>query len=151
MKRNVLDKDGTVIGSMDFPDDTPESVVQAKLEDYRKAITIDSRFQTKFTIQQRKAFAEQMLEDFKAKNIEDGINAMQALWMHHRMRELPIVIGGVSMKQDLMNMSVSGDIETACIALQYAVPDDMSMPYHWLSSARLNWLINKMKVYLGWA
>lgn len=151
MKRDILDKNGLVIGQLEMPDDTSEAAWQAKLNEYKLDLQIDAAQVVKFNIKARKEFADQMLEDFKAKNMSDGINVMQALWMHSRMRELSIVIGGVPMKLDILNMAVSGDIETACVALQYCTPDDMSMPYHWLNSIRVNWLVQKMKTYLGWA
>jgi hypothetical protein len=49
-----------------------------------------------------------------------------------------------------MNMVISGDMATACLALMYGAPDDMSEPYHWLNEERLNWLINNLKGFLGW-
>ena len=149
-KRNILDINGNVVGELEMPDGTPESVWTEKLNQFKTNLSVDASAATKFTIKERKEFADQLLEEFKARNIADGITATQALWMHHRMRALSITIGGVPMVLDILNMAVSGDVETACIALQYAQADDMSMSYHWLNEARIAWIVSKMKNYLGW-
>lgn len=107
-------------------------------------------FNLKLNIKARKDFADQLLEDFKFKNINEGINALQGLYMHSRMRELPITFMGLSMKVDILNMAVSGDLEVAALALLYCTPDDMSQPYHWFSVARRDYLVFKLKEYLGW-
>lgn len=103
-----------------------------------------------YTVALRKDYSDKLLDRFKQRNLSQGINALQALWMHHRVRALSITVGGVPMVIDLLNMAVSGDVEMACIALQYTAPDDMTMPYHWLNQERLNFLINDMKAFLGW-
>jgi hypothetical protein len=104
----------------------------------------------KNTIRQRKEYADDLLERLKQKNISEGINALQGMWMHSRMRALPITFMGLPFTQDIMNMAVSGDIEIACLTLMNATPDDMTQPYHWWSQDRINWLITDMKNYLGW-
>ena len=101
-------------------------------------------------IKERKEYADDLMERFKAKNISEGISLLQGMHMHSRMRKLSVSISGLSFDLDVLNMAVSGDIEIACVALQYATPDDMSLPYHWLSSARLSWLVSDMKTFLGW-
>jgi hypothetical protein len=75
---------------------------------------------------------------------------MQALWMHQRIRNWPCTLNDTEFTVDLMNMVISGDMATACLALMYGTPDDMSEPYHWLNEERLNWLINNLKGFLGW-
>jgi hypothetical protein len=98
----------------------------------------------------RKRFADNLLIQFKQNNIDEGINALQAMWIHERMRAWSYTFMGNSFTVDLMNMSVSGDIETACLALQYGTADDMSHPKHWFTQDRLNFIINEMKQFLGW-
>lgn len=149
--RDILDYLGNVVGQLELPDDTPEEVWQAKLAPY--AVTPESA-QEKFlnyTIKVRKQFCEDLLERFKKKNILDGINAMQGMWMHHMMRSYPVTFGGVNYTVDILNMAVSGDVEIACLALIYGATDDMSQPYHWISSERKAWLIGELKSFLGWA
>ena len=95
-------------------------------------------------------FARNLFMEFKQKNKDEGINIYQALWMHHRMRALVVNMGGFETTQDIINMGASGDIETACICLQYCQPDDMTETFHWVSQERINYLVNRMKDHLGW-
>jgi hypothetical protein len=98
-----------------------------------------------------KRFAQNLLLDFRQMNLDSGINAAQALWLHHRAKAFDINVSGVPMQVDLLNMAMVGDVEAAYIALNYAVPDDMSQPHHWLSQERINFLKNAIAVYMGWA
>lgn len=96
-------------------------------------------------------FARNLFMQFKQKNKDEGINGSQAIWMHHRVRAIDVYFPGmIQTKQDIINMGASGDIETACLCLIYCVPDDMSESYHWLSADRVLWLVNNMKLHLGW-
>lgn len=106
--------------------------------------------------QARKDFGENLMLAFKQKNISEGIQWYQALWLHSRIREwkvtLPPALGGAVLYVDLINMlTVSGDIETTCLAVMYGEPDDMSSALHWCSADRLNWLRDQMKAWLGWS
>lgn len=101
-------------------------------------------------IQQRKEYAQDLMERIKEKNISSNVNALQAMWVHQRMRALPVNFMGMSFTIDLMNLVISGDIEVACLCLMNTAADDMSLPYHWLSQSWLNWIIADMKSYLGW-
>lgn len=98
----------------------------------------------------RKRFADTLLIQFKQNNIDDGVNALQAMWIHERMRAWTYTFSGVTFTVDLMNMSISGDIETACLALMYGTPDDMSDGKHWMSADRISFLVDGMKTFLGW-
>lgn len=99
-------------------------------------------------------FASDFMLALKIKNISEGINATQALWIHHRLRawdvQLPAQMGGFAYTVDVMNMIVAGDIETATISLIYGTADDMTMPYHWLSTERLAYIVGELKIWLGW-
>lgn len=107
-------------------------------------------YNTSLLIKERKVYADDLLERFKKQNISEGINVLQGIHMHSKMRAFPITISGLSFTLDIMNMAVSGDIEIACVSLQYGTPDDMSQTYHWLSAARISWLVADMKTFLGW-
>lgn len=97
-------------------------------------------------------FARNLFMYFKQKNKDEGITGAQALWMHSRVRALEVSLPGMpTTTQDIINMGASGDIETACLCLLYCTPDDMSQPYHWLSSERIAWLVGHMKSHLGWS
>lgn len=95
-------------------------------------------------------FAKELLAEFKQRNIDDGVNMAQALWMHHRMRAWACTYGGNTYTVDIPNMAMAGDIQTACVALLYGAADDMGQAYHWLSAERLLWLTSNMKAWLGW-
>lgn len=95
-------------------------------------------------------FAKDMLIKFKAINISQGINAIQSLWLHERVRKWNCTVSGVSFEVDIVNMAMSGDIETTCIAMMYGQPDEMNHPKHWLTQEKMDYLINSMKEYLGW-
>lgn len=153
MKRDILDYQGNKLGELELPDGTTEEVWEAKLAHFSKPPPgeqqiIDSRLNQ--TIEQRIQWAKDMLQRFKKRNISLGINGMQALWLHHRMRALDINFNGVAMTEDLINMAAAGDIETSCLALIYSTPDDGSQAYHWYTAETRQWLIDEMKSYLGW-
>lgn len=96
-------------------------------------------------------FAKSLMAEFKQQNKDDGINALQAMWLHHRVRAWSYSFYGISYTVDIPNMVISGDIETACLALLNGAPDDMSQAYHWVSAPRVAWLTDQMKSFLGWA
>lgn len=102
----------------------------------------------------KKDFGEKLMIAFKQKNILEGINLHQAIWLHSRMRawevSIPSVFGTDVVKVDIINMITAGDIETATVALQFGTADDMTKSYHWVSQERINWLVNQSKKWLGW-
>ena len=150
--RNILDYLGNVIGTLSLPDSTSEETWQLILANYAVAPDNSAAESYKmFNIEQRKAFCDKLLSDFKLRNINDGINAIQGMHMHHRMRALEVSFYGNNFSIDVMNLAISGDIELACLALIYCTPDDMSDSKHWMSSARRDWLVGQMKAFLGWS
>jgi hypothetical protein len=96
-------------------------------------------------------FVKNLFTLFKLKNIEEGINGVQSIWLNMRMAELQGVFSGLNFKVDVVNMGASGDIQTACLVLMYCQPDDMTQPYHWLTQERIDFLVNGMKEHLGWS
>lgn len=150
MIRDVLDYLGNKCGELELPDHTSEEVWIEKLAPYAKAPDNAQNSYINFSIQKRKEYADYLLERFKAKNILEGINAFQGLWMHHRMRAAEITFYETSYTIDVMNLAISGDIEIACLTLQNMVPDDMTLSKHWLSSDVINWIVSDMKSFLGW-
>lgn len=103
----------------------------------------------------KKKFASDLLLAFKIKNISEGINVVQSTAIHEKIKNLqvsypPQLHGGWSGTVDLINLGASGDVETCCMALQFAQVDDMTQPHHWFSNERRNWLVSQMKVWLGW-
>jgi hypothetical protein len=104
------------------------------------------------SIKEKKAFADDLIDRLKKKNITEGINGPRGLWVHERTRALSVTLPGVpyTFTVDLMNMVISGDLELACLSLMYSPADDMTLPWHWLSAERKNWIINELKLFLGW-
>lgn len=148
--RNILDKDGNIVGQLQLPDGTPESVWKEKLDSYKASIEFTPSFARMLNIKQRKEFADKLLEEFKEKNIADGINADQGFELQELLAEYHFTFAGRARQIDIMNLSVTGDIELATLALLYGPTHDMSQPYHWFSAERKTWLITRMKAFLSW-
>ena len=149
--KNYLDE---VIGQLEKPDETTEEEWAAALAPYAVAPPTPEQIavlRIDITIEQRKIYADDLMSRFKRRNISDGINGYQGLWMHHRMRALDITFMGKAFTIDVLNLAISGDIEIAALTLMNATPDDMSEAFHWLSADRINWLVGDMKTFLGWA
>lgn len=149
MKRDILNHAGQIIGELELPDETSEEVWAERLAQF--AIPPVSVDLLAMGIKRRKEFCEDLIERLKKKNIQEGINVMQAMWMHHRMRALDVNYMGVPMTVDILNMVISGDVEVATLSLQNSVADDMSQPYHWLGQERIDWIILELKKFLGWS
>lgn len=153
MKRDILNFENIKVGELELPDGTSENVWEEKLAPYKMPPLSLQEIQEKalnISIKQRKDWAEQMLERFKKRNILLGINGVQALWLHHRMRALDINFMSVPMTLDILNMAISGDVETACLAIMFSTPDDGSQPFHFYKEAEKEWLTAEMKSFLGW-
>lgn len=96
-------------------------------------------------------YAKSLIIQLKLGNMSQGINAGQALWVHHRLRALEITYNSVPMVVDVMNMVVSGDIGTAYIAFSLMAPDDMTQSYHWFSQPRIDQIKALLGQFLGYA
>jgi len=151
--RNILNLNGEVVGQLTLPDSASESEWTEKLQSYSQPLpSADIVMQglVRTTVKQRKEWADDLMERFKVRNMKQGINLLQALWLQHRMRALNVTVGGVPFVIDMLNLVVSGDVETACVCLQYMTLDDMTMPYHFIDDNCRNFLVTEMKTYLGW-
>lgn len=109
-----------------------------------------TEWQIYYSILDRKRFCEELMEDFKKSNIMSSITPSQAFWVHQRMREHTFTYGGTSFTIDLLNLVISGDVEIGCIAMMQFLPDSMELTHHFFTQERIDWLVNKMKAYLGW-
>ena len=121
--------------------------------------------QIEISIAERRRWAEELMQRLKKMNIDSGLGLAQSLWVHSRLRALEITVleahaaampqltplVGQTITIDLMNLVVSGDIETAFAALMCVVPDDMSEEYHALSTEMIGWIMNEIATYLGWS
>lgn len=104
------------------------------------------------TVIENKAFADDMMQRMKERNILEGLSGIdQAAWVHHRFRKTDYVLDdGPTVQIDVLNLVVSGDIETAEHVLGQMLPDDMTEVYHWLTQDRLDWMRNEIRAFLGW-
>lgn len=154
MIRDILNYQGNKIGELELPDNTPEDVWDKKLASFAVAPPSQEEVQAsylEYSIIERKQFAEKMLENFKARNISQGINAVQGMWMHHTLRAYPVTFAGMNFTIDIMNLAISGDLEIACLCLMYGYTDSGEESYHWLTSERKNYIISELKAFLGWS
>jgi len=153
MGRPIIDWQGNMIGTLELPEGTSESEWAAKLDEYKQEPPNPLVRKTEWLIKDRKQFADEMMQRFKYRNIGGGLNVVQALWLHHRMRAwevtLPAQYGGFSYTVDVLNMAVSGDLETAYFALRFGVLDAMDQHYHCLNQEMVDWLKDELKNYLG--
>ena len=112
----------------------------------------------------RRLWAENMMERLKFQNIQNDATLAQSLWIHTRLRKLEITplqahadafpalqpVVGVTLVIDLMNLVISGDLETAYATLLCTTPDPMTEEYHVLDQDLIDWIKNEIAVYLGW-
>lgn len=97
-------------------------------------------------VKDSRAIADDIIENFKHANLSyfilnqvpNNLAILMSLHVHHRLRAVEVNIGGIPFTIDVMNLVVSGDLETAYVVLSYMTPDDMTMPYHFLSQERID-------------
>lgn len=107
----------------------------------------------KKTVKENKEFSDQLMQALKEKNLIEGLSSIdQAAWVHHKLRKVDYTLSDEEtvVQIDVLNLVISGDIETADQVLSQIVPDDMSEPYHWLSQERINWIRNQIRGFLEW-
>lgn len=107
----------------------------------------------KTTVKENKEFADRMMQKMKEKNLLEGLSSIdQAAWVHHRLRKVDYTLSDETtvVQIDVLNLVVSGDIETAESVLGQMSPDDMSEAYHWWTQSRIDWVRNEIRAYLGW-
>lgn len=104
------------------------------------------------TVRENKDFADDMMQRMKERNLLEGLSSIdQAAWVHHRLRKTDYVLdAGATVQIDVLNLVISGDIETAEHVIGQMSPDDMTQAYHWLTQDRLDWIRNEIRTYLGW-
>jgi hypothetical protein len=95
-------------------------------------------------------FAKKLFASFRKKNVTDGINLAQAFWVNQRFSAWSVSYGGNSYTLNIFGMVIGGAVDQACVALMSGSADDMSLPKHFLTQDRLNYLITEMKLHLGW-
>lgn len=117
------------------------------------------------TIEQNKAFANQLISDVKGLNIISGAGVAQGLWAHKRFANLTITftqahadtfaplqpLVGLTLDIDLINLIVTGDCESAYGVFCCIEPDDMTQPYHCITQQLIDYVKMRIATYLGWA
>lgn len=89
---------------------------------------------------------KRVLIRFKLKNLSEGINWPQAVWLHSRVKDWDVSVHGVGVfKVDLYNVLNSGDLESAVYMILSGVPDDMTQPYHWVTFDRMQWVAKEIQ------
>lgn len=117
----------------------------------------------------RKKFGSDLMLAFKQKNISEGMNWMQAVHLHDRVKNWTVTyptaeqfpnpayapyaaaFAGRTKSIDVFNMMAGGDIETCCLSVMFGQNDDMTLPEHWITEEKRQWLITQMSIWLGWA
>lgn len=79
---------------------------------------------------------EMVLDNFSNRNIEDGITSDQVKHTLERTKDI----------ESLLRL---GSLDTALIELSVLQPDDMSQPFHWVTQARIDTLINDVNINLS--
>lgn len=105
------------------------------------------------TVHENKEFADDMMQRLKVRNLSEGLASIdQAAWVHHRLRKTDYTLsdGATVVQIDVLNLVISGDIETAENVLSQLAPDNMTESYHWWTQARIDWVRNEIRTYLGW-
>lgn len=151
--RDILDYQGNKIGELTLEDGLSEEIWATRLAAYAHPPKNEAIEEIKMSVKRGKEIAEEVMETFKKNNIirfaAQGVTNEQALmksiWVHHRLRAVEVNLGLGSRIVDLMNLCISGDIETAYIILQHMTPDDMSQPDHFLSQE----VIDELKELIG--
>ena len=118
------------------------------------SVNLDSVHLESTSIKENKAFADELMQALKLKNLQEGLSSInQSAWVHHRLRKINYTLSNnITIVQiDLMNLIISGDVETAEFVLGQLLPDDMTEAYHWLTQARIDWIRNEIRTYLGWS
>lgn len=154
--RNILDYQGNVVGQMSLPDGTSEEIWQKKLATYSAAPSNPLEEMLTFQVMKGKEAADRIMDKIKKHNlslfISSGLTNDQILlkscWVHHRLRAIPITVGGISMTEDLLNMCISGDIETAYLVSLQITEDSMTEPHHYFSAQNIAFIQECIKAEL---
>jgi hypothetical protein len=94
-------------------------------------------------------FSQQLLRDWMRQNTIEGMNIYQSLWMFTRFESSMYTLPWGSVHVDIFKMFQSGAVPTLYYILLRIQPDPMTMPYHWLTQARIDWVKNKISAYIG--
>jgi hypothetical protein len=94
-------------------------------------------------------FGQQLLKDWMRQNTLEGMNIKQSLWMFARFESIIITFPWGAAEVDIFKMFQSGAIPTLYYVLLRLQPDAMTLPHHWLTQARIDWVKTRVESYLG--
>lgn len=111
-----------------------------------------------------KAFAEQLIHYAQSIYMDQGIQPNQVVWMQHRLRAIEITftpeivaaipyfasLEGMTCTMDIINMVITGDLETAYLILPLIAEDDMSKSHHIINDEFIYLLRTEIGKFLGY-
>lgn len=131
--RNILDKDGNIIGMLELPDGTSEEIWAEKLAEYTKTIPIQEKI--KASVKSAKDFANQLIIDFATENIMLGIT---------QDGKTGIVLQKLT---SVLFAMITGSLYEAITRVKEIPESDYDDKY--ITAARLLIFVNKIEAYLN--
>jgi hypothetical protein len=128
--RDILNYHNTVIGSVSFPDNTPESVIQEVLATYAQPPASAATTISNIVLSAR-AFGTQLMSEFAAENVLMGLTEDQMDQCLDLLQPILIAFG-------------AGSLKIAIRRINTIVPDGVV-----LTDARIKKYRNKIEDYLG--
>ena len=161
-KRDILNYEGTKIGELEEPSGVTwtEEEWTERLSKFAVAPATpqDQMIQMlSRQVSESRKIADEIIEAFKLRNLKffidneipNDLAIMMSLHVHHRLRAVEITVGGVAFTIDLLNLVISGDLETAYVVLKYMQPDSMEQPYHFWSQEVIDLLRTSIADRIG--
>lgn len=94
-------------------------------------------------------YGSRVIKDWMRKNSLEGISIVQSLWVFSRLEEISVGFPFGTKHVDIFKMLQGGALASSYYCLLAVAPDDMTQPYHWVTSDRLNWMKQELAIYLG--
>lgn len=144
MTRDILDYQGTKIGVMNIDPTWTEDFILRKLAEYAKPPLSPSEKMSVMLsrkVAESRDLSEQAINEFQEmvfkffflNNIPNEVAILKSCWAQHRLRAVDVNFGTGPMIIDVMNLAVSGSIETAWVVLGQMTPDNMKEPHHFFT------------------
>jgi hypothetical protein len=160
MIRNILDYQGNILGQLELPDDTPEEIWTQKLSPYAKPPpSPEEQFRQALSrkVEDSRKLADAAIDEFQQlvfaffveNNIDEQMALLKSCWAHHRLRAVEIDLGTGPMIIDVLNLAITGSLETAWVVLGQMTPDDMSQPQHFFDQGWIDTFRNILGSKIG--
>jgi hypothetical protein len=94
-------------------------------------------------------FGQGLLHDWMRKNVIEGMSIKQSLWVFSRFEDFYIDSDWGSRKVDVFKMFQAGAMPTVYYCLLQVTPDPMTEDYHWITEARMEWILLRVRAYIG--